>query len=48
MNEKEINEIGFYIKVDEELKRQFNIKCLEKGTNMSEVVKDCMKKYIND
>lgn len=48
MNEKEINEIGFYIKVDEELKRQFNIRCLENGTNMSEVVKDYMKKYISN
>lgn len=46
MNEKNYNEIGFYIKIDEELKRKFNIKCLENGTNMSEVVKDYMKKYI--
>lgn len=46
MNEKSYNEIGFYIKIDEELKRKFNIKCLENGTNMSEVVKDYMKKYI--
>lgn len=37
---------GFYMKIDEELKRQFNIKCLENGTNMSEVVKNYMKKYI--
>lgn len=46
MKEKNYNEIGFYIKVDEELKRKFNIKCLENGTSMSEVVKDYMKKYI--
>lgn len=47
MREKDFNEIGFYIKVDEELKRQFNIKCLENGTNMSTVVKDYMTEYIS-
>lgn len=46
MKEKENNEIGFYIKIEEDLKRQFNLKCLENGTNMSEVVKDYMKKYV--
>lgn len=46
MKEKENSEIGFYIKIEEDLKRQFNLKCLENGTNMSEVVKDYMKKYV--
>ena len=46
MSEKNYNEIGFYIKIDEELKKKFNIKCLENGTNMPEAVKDYMKKYV--
>lgn len=39
---------GFYMKIDEELKRKFNIKCLENGTNMSEVVKEYMRQYIEN
>lgn len=46
MKEKENNEIGFYIKIDEELKKQFNVKCIENGTNMSTVVKDYIIQYI--
>lgn len=48
MNEKKPNEIGLYIKIDKDLKRDFNIKCLEKGSNMSEVIKDYMKEFINN
>lgn len=43
---KEKEEIGFYIKIDEELKKQFNLKCIENGTNMSKVVKDYIIQYI--
>lgn len=47
MKEKENSEIGFYIKMDEDLKRQFNLKCIENGTNMSTVVKDYIMKYVD-
>lgn len=46
MIEKENNETGFYIKIDEELKRQFNVRCIENGTNMSAVVKDYITQYL--
>lgn len=48
MKEKEFVETGLYIKIDEDLKRQFNMKCLENGTNMSTVIKDYMGKYIDN
>lgn len=48
MKEKDYVITGLYIKIDEDLKRQFNIKCLENGTNMSKVIKDCMVQYINE
>ncbi len=46
MSEKKYNGKGFYIKISEDLKRDFNIKCLENGTNMSTVIKEYMEKYI--
>lgn len=46
MNQKEKNKSGFYIRMDEELKRKFNIKCLENGVRMSDVIKSCIKQYI--
>lgn len=46
MNEKQNSESGFYIRIEKELKRDFNMKCLEKGANMTEVIKEYMKKYI--
>lgn len=39
---------GFFIKVDEDLKRKFNIACIENNTNMSEVIKDFMQNYIDE
>lgn len=45
-NSSEID--GFYIKINPELKKQFNIKCLENDTNMSVEVKKFMEKYIEE
>lgn len=39
---------GFYIKINPELKKQFNIKCLENDTNMSVEVKKFMEEYIKE
>jgi hypothetical protein len=39
---------GFYIKINPELKKQFNIKCLENNTNMSVEVKKFMEEYIKE
>lgn len=47
MKEKENSETGLYIKIDEGLKKQFNLKCIKNGTNMSTVVKDYINKYID-
>lgn len=46
MKKKKNKGSGFYIRIDEELKRKFNIKCLENGLNMSEVIKEYIKQYI--
>lgn len=40
------NETGLYFKIDENLKREFNIECLKNKTSMSEVVKNYIKEYI--
>lgn len=48
MKEKTNNEIGFYLKIDADLKREFNIKCLENKVNMSDAIKEYMKKYIEE
>lgn len=47
MKEKDSNEKGFYIKIDEDLKKQFNLKCIANGTNMSTVVKNYIEKYVD-
>lgn len=36
------------IVIDSELKKQFNIKCIENGTDMSKVLKSFIKEYIRD
>ena len=38
---------GFYMKIDDELKKKFNIKCLENGRTMAEVIKESMENYIS-
>ena len=48
MNEEEINDDGFYMKINSELKKQFNIKCIENKTTMSNVLKEYMKEYIEN
>ena len=35
------------IAIESELKREFNIKCIENGTNMSKVLKSFIKEYVN-
>lgn len=40
------NDDAFYMKINSELKRDFNIKCLQNNTSMSVVIKDFMKEYI--
>lgn len=35
------------IVIDPELKKEFNIKCIENHTNMSKVLKSFIKEYVN-
>lgn len=42
------NEQGFYIKIDKQLKRDFNIKCLENGVSMTEALRNIIKEYVNN
>ena len=35
------------IVIEPELKKQFNIKCIENGTNMSKALKSFIKEYVN-
>ena len=35
------------IVIDTQLKQEFNIKCIENHTNMSKVLKNFIKEYIN-
>ena len=44
--EEEIQDDGFYMKINSELKKQFNIRCLENNTTMSTEVKRFMEEYI--
>ena len=39
---------GFYMKINPELKKEFNIKCLENDTTMSTEVKRFMEEYIKN
>lgn len=51
MNEKDERkklDSAFYMKIDSELKKQFNIKCLENGDKMAEVLKEHIKEYIRN
>jgi len=41
-----VNEKGLYFKIDENLKREFNIECIKNKTTMSEVIKKHMREYI--
>lgn len=36
------------IVIDSDLKKQFNIKCIENGTDMSKVLKSFIKEYVRD
>lgn len=36
----------FDMKINSELKKEFNIKCIRNGTSMSKVLKDYIKEYI--
>lgn len=40
------NEVGFFMKIDTELKNQFKAKCAEKGSTVSDTLKNYMKQYI--
>ena len=38
---------AIYMNIDKDLKKEFNIKCIENNTNMSEAIVDFIKEYIN-
>ena len=44
--EVELNDDGFYMKINSEFKKQFYIKCIENKTTMSNVLKEYMKEYV--
>ena len=48
MEEETLENGGFYMKIDPELKKQFNIKCLENNTTMSTEVKRFMTEYLKN
>lgn len=35
-------------KIDKDLKKEFNIKCIENNTNMSEVIVEHIRKYVKN
>lgn len=37
---------AFDMKINSDLKKEFNIKCIQNGTSMSKVLKDYIKEYI--
>lgn len=43
---KSIDSIIF--KIDKELKKEFNIKCIENNTNMSEVMVEHIREYVKN
>ncbi len=43
---KNIDSIIF--KIDKDLKKEFNIKCIENNTNMSEVIVEHIRKYVKN
>lgn len=42
------NNIGFYLKINDEIKKQFNIKCLENNSTMTREIQEFMKQYIEN
>ena len=48
MEEETTESGGFYMKINPELKRDFNMKCLENYTTMSTEVKKFMEEYIKN
>lgn len=40
------NNTGFYLKINDEIKKQFNIKCLENNSTMTKEIQEFMKQYV--
>lgn len=37
---------AIYMNIDKNLKKEFNIKCIENNTNMSKAIVDFIRKYV--
>jgi hypothetical protein len=37
---------GFYMKINSDLKKEFNVKCIDSDLTMSEVITELIKEYI--
>lgn len=46
--EKKMQDDTFNMVINSELKKQFNIKCIENNTMMSKVLKDYIEIYVNN
>ena len=46
--DKELQNDTFNMTINSELKKQFNIKCIENNTMMARVLKDFIKKYVEN
>lgn len=46
LEKNEENITGFYLKVNNEIQRQFKIKCLENDKTMTEEIQRLMQEYI--
>lgn len=44
--QKMVEDSTFHMKINSELKKEFNIVCVKNDVSMSEVVKDFMENYI--
>lgn len=47
-DKRETGDNAIYMKINSELKKQFNIKCLQENTTMTEFILNSIKKYIQE
>lgn len=48
MEEENFKDDAIYIKINADLKRKFNIKCIEKDITMTEVLEKRIKEFIEE